>query len=446
MPLPSPVADEAVALLADLVRTDTSNPPGHEAAAAEVLAQRLRSEGYDPAIREAEPGRSNLIVRRKGNGTGGGPLMLTGHLDVVPADPSGWKHPPFAGEVADGCLWGRGTVDMKNHLAASAVVMLQLAREGIKLKRDVIFAAIADQETTCALGSKYLVDQHPDLVRAEYSLGGTGAFTYHLEGKRLYPIPVAHRGVAWMTMRAKGRSGHGAIPQPDSAPKRLARAVLRLSNMPLPVHVTDPARRMFKSLAQALGGGAGLAMRLATLPSLSGVVLEELVHDEVARRVMSAALRNSASVTGLRAGGSPNVLPATAEATVDGRLLPGQTTPDLLRELSDVVDDDEVSFEVLEEMPAVEAPTDTELYRRLEDAVRAMDPGGRPFPQFGPGFTDAGPFGKLGVRTYGFAPIVHPQGEPSIPELVHAVDERIDVEGFRKGVSALWDVVVGFCS
>ncbi|MBI5545579.1 MAG: M20/M25/M40 family metallo-hydrolase [Deltaproteobacteria bacterium] len=445
MPLPTPATDEAIALLQALVRIDTSNPPGHETAAAELLASHLRQDGYEPQLLEAAPGRTNLVVRHKGDGTGGGPLLLTGHLDVAPADATGWKHPPFSAEIAEGWLWGRGTLDMKNHLAACATVMRQIARDGLKLKRDVIFAAVADEEAGCALGSKFLVDQHPDLIRAEYALGELGAFTFHMAGRRLYPIQVGHKGLAWLTLRAKGMAGHGSIPLEDSAPMRLARAVMRLGNMPLPVHVTEPARRMLEGMGRALGAGSSLALKLACRPALTDFVLQNLIRDEKGRRLFGAVLRNTASVTQLKAGVAPNVYPLVAEATVDGRLLPGQATADLLREVRDVVDDDDVVCEAFRELPATESPTDTPLYRLLEEAVRAMDPGGAPYPQLVPGFTDAGELARLGIRTYGFSPLVFPEGEVSLPDLIHGVDERIPLDGFRRGVQTLWDVVLGFC-
>lgn len=446
MRLPPTIPDDAVALLAALIRIDTSNPPGREAAAAELLAQELRRDGYEPVVREAAPGRSNLIIRRKGDGTGGGPLMLTGHLDVVPADASAWKHPPFAADVADGWLWGRGAVDMKNHLAACAMVMRQLAREDVRLKRDVIFAAVADEEAGCRLGSQFLVDEHPDLVRAEWALGEVGGFTVFLGGRRLYPIQVAHKGAAWLTMRARGTAGHGSIPREDSAPQRLARAIMRLGNMPLPVHVCAPTRRMLDALSQAQGLGPRLAMTLLQRPALTDFVLQSLVTDEKARRMLGAVLRNTAAATELRAGQGPNVLPPFAEATVDGRLLPGQASADLLRELAEIVDDEQVTFEVRHEIAAGETPSDTLLYRKIEETLRAMDPDGVPFPQIIPGFTDASAFAKLGVRTYGFTPMVLPDGKIPFADLPHGVDERIPIEGFKTGVQALWDLVLAFCA
>ena len=323
--------------------------------------------------------------------------------------------------------------------------MRALARETVLLKRDVIFAAVADEETSCRLGSRFLVDEHPDLVRADWAIGEGGGFTLVLGGKRLYPIQIAHRGVAWLTLRARGRAGHASVPSEDSAVARLARATMRLSQMSLPVHVTDPARRTLVSLAATQGGLASLSLRMLTRPWLANFALESFVGDPKARAVLGTLLRNPAVVTELKGSDAPNVLPATAEATIDGRLVPGQTSADLIREVREVVDDDAISFEVRHEVPAYEAPAASPLYDRMAAAVRAMDPRGIPFPVIAPFFTDAAAFGKLGIKTLGFTPVVVPDDVTALPELIHGVDERIPVEGFKRGLSALWDVVVGFC-
>jgi acetylornithine deacetylase/succinyl-diaminopimelate desuccinylase-like protein len=444
--LDAPLAEQAVALLQELLRIDTTNPPGNEASAAQLLADRLAPHGLSPELILAAPGRGNLVVRLKGDGSAGGPLLLTGHLDVVPADEGEWKHPPFAAFIEDGWLWGRGAVDMKNHVAACAVVMMGLARAGLELKRDVIFAAVADEEAGCDFGSKYLVESHPEKVRAEWALGEAGGFTFRLGEKRLYPIQVAQKGVAWLTLKARGVSAHGSIPREDNANLKLARALMRLGNQPLPVHVTAGAKRMLEAFGRARGFPSSLGLKLLAHPSLTDLLLESLVPEVKVRRSLSAVLRNTVAPTRLCSGSAPNVIPSEASATLDGRVLPGQTTADLLRELAAVVDDDEVTFEVHHELAAVEASPETPLFRLLCDAVREMDPQGVPFPNLIPGFTDASHFARLGTTFYGFSPIVFPpDSTAAFTDLLHGKDERIPVDGFKQGLRALWDVVVRFC-
>src|SRR5262249_34168473 len=220
-------ADEAVEHLGALLRMDTTNPPGNESICAEYLAESLRKDGIEPTLVEKGKGRANVVARIKGNGEAP-PLLLGAHLDVVEADSKRWRHPPFSGDIADGYLWGRGALDMKNMAAMAVMVVKLLRRTGARLKRDVIFAGVADEEAGCDFGSKFLVEEHPDLVRAEYALGEVGGFTLHVQGRRFYPIMVAEKGLCWLRVRARGTPGHGSLPREDNANVRLARAVARL--------------------------------------------------------------------------------------------------------------------------------------------------------------------------------------------------------------------------
>jgi acetylornithine deacetylase/succinyl-diaminopimelate desuccinylase-like protein len=287
--LDSALEEQAVALLQELLRIDTTNPPGNEGVAAQLLSDHLAPHGLCPELFFAVPGRGNLVARLKGDGSAGGPLLLTGHLDVVPAVPAEWRHPPFSGHVEDGWLYGRGAVDMKNHVAACAVVMEGLCRAGLSLKRDVIFAAVADEEAACEHGSKFLVEQHPDKVRAEWALGEAGGFTFSFGDRRLYPIQVAQKGVAWLRMKARGACGHGSIPRDDNANLRLARALMRLGNRPLPVHIGPVAKRMLESFGRASGFPARLGLSLLARPALTDLLLESLVPQEKARRALSGS-------------------------------------------------------------------------------------------------------------------------------------------------------------
>ncbi len=446
MPINSEIENEALELLRQLIRIDTTNPPGNEIACAEVLAESLRKDGYDPKIIESEPGRANLVVRRKGDGSGGGPLLLTGHMDVVPAEAEHWKHPPFEAVIDDGWLYGRGAVDMKNHLAASAAILKGLAREGIPLKRDVIFAAVADEEAGCRHGADFLVANHPDEVRAEYALGEVGGFTLPIGNKRLYPIQIAHRGVAWVSMTARGTPGHGSRPRADSSVQKLARAIMRIGNKPLPVHPIKPTQLMLKSFGEARGFPATVVLSLLQKPAFTDYVLDNVIDDPQLKRTFNAVLRNTASPTVVRAGEATNVIPSSACCQLDGRLLPGQKPSDLLRELAEVVDDPDVTFEVVRELEPVEFRTETPLFSALAQAVKKMDPEGIAIPYVMPGFTDASAFHRLGTTFYGFAPIRFPEdSKVAFSDLYHGHDERIPVEGFKQGLHALYDAVTRFC-
>jgi acetylornithine deacetylase/succinyl-diaminopimelate desuccinylase-like protein len=208
------LATHAFELCQQLVRIDTTNPPGNERQAADLLAGELAQAGLEPVVLESAPGRANLVVRLAGTGAAP-PLLLSAHLDVVEADASAWTHPPFGGTVADGFLWGRGTIDVKNMAAMSVALLCRLGREKRRLGRDLVLALVADEETGCSLGSRWLCDHHAELVRAEYALGEGGGFSLFLGSRRFVTIGVAEKGYCWVRARWRGEPGHGSMPRPD---------------------------------------------------------------------------------------------------------------------------------------------------------------------------------------------------------------------------------------
>ncbi len=442
-PLPREIHDQALALLRALIRIDTTNPPGLERAAAELLADGLRQDGLEPALYESQKDRVSLVTRLKGTGEKP-PLLLTAHLDVVEAEPSRWKHPPFAAVIDDGWLYGRGAVDMKNMAAMCATVVRLLAREKVKLSRDLIFAAVADEEAGCTHGSRFLVDHHPDAVRAEFALGEIGGFTQELNGKRLYPIQVAQKGMVWLKARVEGTPGHGSMPREDNPVVALSALLAKLTPNALPIHPTPAARRFIKAMAACQPFLARTLMPLLLSPLAADRLLASLPDRSVAR-ALNALLRNTVSPTVVRGGAKTNVIPSFAEAELDGRPLPGQSQEALLEELRALMGE-KVQFTVLRSLEAVETSPDTPLFGVLADAVRRMDPEGVPVPYLIPGFTDAEPFSKLGIRYYGFSPIRFP-GAPKVAfsDLYHGDNERIPVAGFEAGLEALYTAVRGWC-
>lgn len=432
---------EALQLLVSLLRLDTSNPPGNERPAAELCAEWLRRDGLEPEFLEAAPRRTNLVCRLRGTGEAP-PLMLTAHLDVVPPG-EGWTHPPFAGEEHGGFLWGRGALDMKHHVAMSVTVLRALARSGARLRRDVLLVLTADEEAGCELGSKWLVDHHADKVKAEYALGEIGGFTLHLEGKRFYPIQIAQKGALWLKARARGEGGHGSMPRENTAVGTLAEALARITKRQLPFHVPDATRAFVTEVQRAVGFPKSVVLGALLQPRLAKKLLSVL-PDRALARTFHAVLANTATPTLLEAGDKINVIPCTAEADLDARTLPGPAGALLLDELRALVGPG-IEFEVLKELPAVEASPHTPLFAALGDAIRRADPEGIPVPYLIPGFTDALAFSRNGTTYYGFAPVGLPPGL-KFAELYHNVDERIPVEGFRQGLRILHDAVRTFCS
>jgi acetylornithine deacetylase/succinyl-diaminopimelate desuccinylase-like protein len=429
-------------LCQELLRIDTTNPPGNERPAADLLAGELSAAGIDPVLLESAPRRANLVARLAGSGELP-PLLLTAHLDVVEADASAWAHPPFSGELADGYLWGRGAIDMKNMAAMAVAIMTRLAREKVRLRRDLIFAAVADEEMGCRMGSAWLCANHPERVKAEYALGEQGGFPIYLGNTMFVTVQVAEKGFAWLRARVKGEPGHGSMPREDSAVVRLCAAIARLGKTRLPLHSTpvvadffDAVARRQKPLVRPL---AGRLLR----PEIVSRLLP-LLPDKSIARAMLAMLSNTASPTVLRAGNKTNVIPGVAEVEIDGRTLPGQTTEDLLRELRAVLGPD-VELEVMrDEPPVVTEPARSPLYDAIAAAVVSAEPEAVVVPCLIPGYTDAKFFTRLGMRWYGFTPVKFPRGV-RFADLYHGTDERIPVEGLAWGTRILADVVDRVC-
>jgi acetylornithine deacetylase/succinyl-diaminopimelate desuccinylase-like protein len=435
--------DVAIALLRDLLRFDTSNPPGDEAACANFVAERLRAAGLEPDVLTSSPGRGNVVARLSG-GTEP-PLLLNAHLDVVPAEPGRWTHPPFAGEVADGQVWGRGAVDMKHMAAMSVTVLGLLARSGVPLRRDVCFAGVADEENGCGQGSAWLVAHHPDKVRAGFVLGEVGGFTQYLGGAAVYPVQVAEKGVCWIRARASGTAGHGSMPREDNPVVRLSGFLGAVGRRRLPLHVSPPVERFVRELAATQGRAGRAVLPLLLNPRLSGVVTGRLIRDRAVRRSLEAILRNTASPTVLRAGGKVNVIPDTAEAELDGRIAVGSSEAEFLAELQAMAGPD-IELEVLRSRQPYAAPADTPLFATIAEVIAHHHPGAIAVPSVIPGFTDAHSYAQLGMLCYGFSPVKLEPDDPSFTELFHAADERIPVAGFVAGLRMLADVVFRFCT
>lgn len=443
--------ERCVALLRDLIRIPTVNRGTGEAGdanerrACELLAEHLRKDGIEPKLFEKKKDRTNLVARVRGSGEKS-PLLLNAHLDVVEADAGSWQHDPFAGEIHDGYLWGRGAIDMKHMAAMSTCVLSLLARHQPKLARDVIFAGVADEEAGCALGSLFLCDEHPDEVRAEYMLGEIGAFSLHLFGRTFYPIQVAEKGLCWVRATYTGSPGHGSMPDPESAVVKLARAIERLGSRRLPMHPTEVVTGFLKRVAKELPAPQRQALGRLSTPRVAGLILDYLVRDPSQRRSFGAMLSNTASPTVVRAGSKVNVIPGRATVEIDGRTLPGQSEASFLAELREALGGDP-SLEILRSMPPVEARSDTPLFDHLARVITRHDPTGVPVAYMIPGFTDAKAYARLGTTCYGFAPVrFDPTHAVDFSRMYHGHDERIPVEGLKWGLRVLYEAVASFCS
>ncbi len=424
------VQNEAVTLLQDLLRIDTTNPPGNEQAAAEFLAGVLRADGFEPRLLSAEPGRTCVIARLPGSGERG-PLLLQGHTDVVPADPAEWSRSPFGGEIADGCIWGRGALDMKGTVIMQLMAIVLAKRLGLRPRGDIIFCAVPDEEAGGYLGAGWLVDNHPELVRAEASISEVGGFSLYMGDAVYFPLQVTEKVGCQVRLRVTGQSGHGSQPIRDGAMAKTARVLDAITRRRLPMHVTPAAEQFIRALAES-------QTQLLSLldPNRVGGALAEL---GAAGRMFEAILHNTAAPTVIQGGSKTNVIPGSVEITLDGRLLPGQTAEEFLRELHDLTGDDAEVIEVRHTPSLTEAPVDG-FFNELVAIIEELEPGAHAVPALITGITDARHFARLGTPTYGFAPVKLHRDMP-FWSLFHGADERIPIEGLRFGLEAIFRLV-----
>jgi acetylornithine deacetylase/succinyl-diaminopimelate desuccinylase-like protein len=423
--------DEVVELASDLIRIDTTNTGELETTrgereAAEYVAGKLTEVGYEvETLESGAAGRDNVICRLPGADSSRGALLVHGHLDVVPADATEWSVHPFSGAVQDGYVWGRGAVDMKDMVAMMIAVARRFKRDGVVPPRDLVFAFLADEEAGGAYGAQWLVRNRADLFEGcTQAVGEVGGFSLTLaEDRRVYLIETAEKGLGWMRLRARGRPGHGSFLHDDNAVTKVAEAVARLGNHTFPLVLTDTVRAFLEQLAELTGmefPEDDLEGALAKLGPLA--------------RLVGATIRDTANPTMLSAGYKTNVIPSTAEAVVDTRVLPGREEA-FLREVDELLGPD-VTREWVTHLPAVETPFGGPLTDAMAAALRAEDPTAKTMPYMLSGGTDAKSFSELGMQCYGFAPLRLPP-DLDFASLFHGIDERVPVDALRFGTRVL---------
>jgi acetylornithine deacetylase/succinyl-diaminopimelate desuccinylase-like protein len=436
--------EETVRHLVRLIQAETTNPPGNELPAILIVKDILEGAGFPQEgfkIVESAPNRVNLIARIKGDGSER-PFLLSGHVDVVPVEREHWSHDPFGGEVIDGAVWGRGALDMKGFVAMYLQVFLGLFHQKIPLKRDVILAAIADEEAGFTHGSQFLVEQHRELIEAEYGLTEGGAMTIYFGKNRVYPIQVAEKGVCWLRARAQGKPGHGSIPHSENAVFFLAQAIEKLRQAGhLPVHLTPTFLKMLDAAGSQVKFPLNSLTKLLHSPMLMNIVIDILKGDS--RNMLTALVTNTISPTMLQAGSKVNVIPSVAEVGIDCRLVPGQAPEDLIREIHQIVGGG-IELEPVYTTSGAEFSIETPLFKLMERRTRKMDPGGLVIPMLMPGATDACQYQNAGIKMYGFTPGILPPNMPMM-QMAHGHDERMPVSFIESGLPVLWDVVNEFC-
>lgn len=435
------ITHQVTTILQDLLRFDTTNPPGNEMPCIEYIARILKAEGIEPHVFESAPGRGNLVARLKGDGSLP-PLMLMGHVDVVPAEADKWQRPPFSGDLVDGIVWGRGATDMKQMVAMELVTFLLIQRANLPLKRDLILMANADEETGGQMGAAWMVQHHPDLIRAEYAINEGGPTSMVLGDQVFYFCSTAEKGTARFTMRTYGEPGHASQPNKNNALLPLARAVVNLIENPLPLHVCATARASIEAMARAVDGELRDNLLGLLDPTQHARALDALPLPAPQKRRLFASLHNTAVPTILRAGTKINVIPGEAECQVDCRTLPGTTRESLEQELRAVIGNDvEIEFEPFS--PALESDPHSPLFETIRQVVEAHDPGARLVPGLITGGTDAKSVTQLGTKVLGFVPMCY-EG-PAMTGLSHNHNERVSVANLEFGTRVLYEVVTQFC-
>lgn len=422
--------EEVVRFTAELIRIDTTNHgggDGNEREAAEYAAARLDEAGIEARILEKAPNRSNVVARIEGTDPDAPGLLVHGHLDVVPAEAADWSVPPFSGEIRDGMLWGRGSLDMKSMIAMMLAAVRSWAREGIKPRRPIVLAFTADEEASAEYGAGYLADAHAELFAGcTEGVSESGGFTFHGgNGLRLYPIAAGERGTAWLRLAARGTAGHGSRANPDNAVAKLAGAVARIGAHEWPLRLTPTVRAALTELA----GVYGVEPDLDDIDGLMAKL-------GPAAQLVASTLRNSANPTVLKAGYKVNVIPEHAYAEVDGRVVPGGEAE--FEATMDELCGPDVQWDYQHRTQPLAAPVDSPTFAAMRAAVRRFDPEGRPVPFCMSGGTDAKQFARLGITGYGFAPLGQTP-ELGYGRLAHGVDERVPVAGLEFGLRVLDD-------
>lgn len=432
------VATDVVELTRQLVRFDTTNPPGNEAGCLKYLADLLTDAGLSCRLLAEQPDRPNLVAELPGRGSAA-PLLLHGHLDVVPTAGQRWSQPPFAAELTDGCVWGRGTVDMKGGVAMMISALLRMIEAGEQPAGSVLLALVSDEEAGSYTGAHYLVREHRQLFDGvRYAIGEDGGASIGLGGRRLHPIVVAEKRACWLRVTLRGPGGHASRVAADANPVRqLNRLLTALASGGLGVRPTEAVHRMLAELAAAAAPEpAAVYQALGTDPTDLSVLARLPERDS---RYLRSVLQHSVNATVIRAGNHTNVLPTELTVELDGRLLPGAGSADLIAALRTLVPD-ELEVELLVEGEPLPEPEFGPMYELLADVLRRADPDGVPIPMIMSASTDSRLFPQLGISCYGWLPMLFAD-DVNYRDLMHSADERIPVEALQFGEACFYDLL-----
>ena len=420
------IEDEALAWLQAFIKIDTINPPGNESRAVEFLANILDAEGIPYETAESAPGRGNLWARLEGGDEPA--LIMLQHTDVVPADLKYWTTDPLSGEIRDGFLWGRGTLDMKGTGISQLATFIALHRAGVPLNRDVVLVATADEEAGGFFGAGWLVKEHPEIFAGAGLLINEGGNGEETEEDIVFSVEVTQKVPVWLRLTAVDTPGHGSMPNASSSVTRIVDALGILRQNPFEPRIVPAVDRMFQSLSESAAPEWADAYA-----NIAGAIRDPGFPEKLQAHsaFLHALTRDTCSMTRLGASNKINVVPPEAWAEIDCRILPDRPSDVFVEELRALIAGTGVDVEVIMAFTPAVSETNTLLYRAIEDVTSERYPGSRVMPSVASGFTDSHFTRDLGIASYGFDPIVVPEAEFS---RIHGNDERVNVEAFRRGV------------
>jgi len=424
---------DVIEICRDLIRIPSVNygdGRGDEAEVSRYVQRKLQEVGISAEIFESAPNRCNVIANIPGSDRSLPSLVMNGHLDVVPASAEDWTVDPFSADVKDGCIWGRGAVDMKDMDAMMLGIFRLWARHNFQPKRSIVLAFFADEEAGGIFGSRWMVEHHPEIFsRCSEAVSEVGGFSVTLRNsKRVYLIETSQKGIEWLNLTAKGVAGHGSLLNENNAVTRISKAVTEIGEYRWPQRLTRTNKKLFQKISEI----TGIPYNEENLQPL----LDQLGP---AAKMIGATLRNTANPTMLNAGYKANVIPQTASAVIDGRTVPG-FEPELIVTLKEIIGEDIEINAIVSDIP-LEAEFEVELVDKMKAALYAEDPEGIPVPYVLSGGTDNKALARLGIKGYGFSPLKLPS-EIDFMALFHGVDERIPIESLKFGARTLYKFLI----
>ena len=433
------VKEEASEILSAYIRYRTVNPPGDEEDAARFLIDILKKEGIPSEIFLSAPRRANVLSRLESKNPKG--LIFLSHIDVVPADATKWDVDPFGGVRKKGYIWGRGALDDKGMGVMALMALILARRNGLKLARDVVFLATADEEVGGDFGAGYMVKNHRDKLKAACLLNEGGVQMKGLlpNGRSLFMNCVGEKGPTWLELKRAGTSGHGSVPLKDNAIYHLSRSLVRIAEKKRPIRILDEMEEFFYGLGCELGGVKGFVMKGVRAPIIRKLVGALIAMDPQ----LSAMIRDTVSLTKFTSGTKENVIPDEARATIDNRLLPGTDIDEYKKWLKKVIRDENIEIsEILTAAPSLSSYK-TEFFNAIQSVAKDLEPKSVTLPMISTGFTDSRFFRELGIASYGLVP--GPVTREDI-KTIHGRNERISEESLLFGIRFMYNLILKTCT